>query len=62
MRVINLRVNIKRDIIESETPDLLVDQICRFQLLCDWVNSKYKSVKNQSGDIIIYHMKLTENN
>ena len=26
--VIILRVNIKSDIIESETPDLLIDQIC----------------------------------
>ena len=39
--VIILRVNTKSDIIESETPDLLVYQICRFQRLCDWVNSKY---------------------
>ena len=28
LTVIILRLNIKRDIIESETPDLLVDQIC----------------------------------
>ena len=41
--VIIIRVNIKSDIIESETPDLVVDQICCFQRLCDWVNSKYKA-------------------
>ena len=41
--VIILRVNIKSDIIESETPDLLIDQFCRFQRLCGWVNSNYKA-------------------
>ena len=40
--VIILQVNIKSDIIESETPDLLVYQICRFQRLCDWINIKRK--------------------
>ena len=41
--VIILQVNTKSGIIKSETPDLLVDQICCFQRLCDRVNSKYKA-------------------